>query len=220
MALTVVPVRADYADLVTFFSSLQDTVDAAIFPVLERTTDDIESAFGPRIQSSTDNYDWHRGIDVDGTLNSDTVVAPLKGYFYDYRYTASGGNIVILEHHFADFNNGSVTSVNYGGKTLTKFYTWHLHLYDDGVAANATGTDDIVSAFTVGHRRLSLMLHCAKSISARVCAESGARSALPEDRVIAALGLRPSHLEIVAAQVRARLNEVERQLRAEPIEAA
>lgn len=143
-------VRADYADLVTFFASLQDTADAAIFPVLGRGNDDIESAFGPRIQSSTDNYDWHRGIDVDGTLNTDPIVAPLKGYFYDYRYTAAGGNIVILEHHFADFNNGAVTSISYGGKTLTKFYTWHLHLFDDGVAANATGTGDIVSAFTVG----------------------------------------------------------------------
>lgn len=73
---------------------------------------------------------------------------------------------------------------------------------------------------SVGHRRLSLMLHCAKAVSARICAENGARSALPEDRVITALGLRPSHLEIVAAQVHARLNEVERQLRAEPIKAA
>ncbi|MFH1499130.1 MAG: HDOD domain-containing protein [Verrucomicrobiota bacterium] len=70
------------------------------------------------------------------------------------------------------------------------------------------------------HRRLSLMLHCAKSVSHRACADSGARPVSPDDRVVASLRLRPSLLENVVAHVRSRLNDVERQLRAEPNEAA
>jgi len=137
--------RANYADVVSFFGNLYASSDAAIFPVDGSGLPAIESAFGPRIQTSTDLYDWHRGIDIDGTLNTDSIVAPIKGYFYDYRTTASGGNIVILEHHLSDFG---VSSLSYDGKTFTKFYTWYLHLYDDEVAGNATSTDDIVSGWT------------------------------------------------------------------------
>ena len=139
--------RADYADLITFFETLAGSGNAAVFPVGPGSLDDVESAFGPREQSSTGNYDWHRGIDIDGEDMVDAVVAPLDGYFYDYRTTTSGGNIVILEHRFTDFGTPSIT---YAGQTLTKFYTWHLHLWDDEVAANGTSTDDLVSGYTAG----------------------------------------------------------------------
>jgi len=72
----------------------------------------VDFAFGPRQQFSTGKYDWHRGIDIDGELNIDVIVAPLDGCFYDYRTTASGGNIVILEHHFADFLDGVIPSIS------------------------------------------------------------------------------------------------------------
>ncbi len=137
--------RADYADVIEFFDDLHGTADAADFPVSGRDFSDIESAFGPRVQTSGGNYDWHRGIDIDGTLNTDPVVAALDGYFYDYRTLDAGGYIVILEHRFADFG---VFGLTYEGKSVTRFYTWYLHLYDDGLEGNDTSTDDIVSAFT------------------------------------------------------------------------
>lgn len=142
--------HAAYADLVNFFGALHQSAQAAVFPVDQRGLADVEGAFGPRVQTSTGLYDWHRGIDVDGTLNVDPVLAALPGTFNRFETTASGGNTVVLEHKFADFLGGSVPSIEYGGKTLTRFYTWHLHLFDDGIAGNGIGTADLVAGFAVG----------------------------------------------------------------------
>ena len=135
--------RADYEDIVDYFASINTNT---IFPVDTLDYDAIESAFGPRIQSSTDIYDFHRGIDIDanGTNAGDlSVVAPIAGVFYDYRTSASGGNIIIMEHNFP-------APINYAGKSLSKFYTWYLHLYDDGIADNGIGTNDLLSGYTKG----------------------------------------------------------------------
>ncbi|GAB5559171.1 MAG: hypothetical protein SynsKO_08180 [Synoicihabitans sp.] len=139
--------RADTISYDTFFANLHQSVNAAVFPVGPRTLDDVESAFGPRQQSSTGLYDWHRGFDVDGEDKVDSVVAALDGYFYDYRFSSRGGYTVILEHHFADFTADDVT---FQGANVTKFYTWHLHLWDDETANNGTSTDDLVSSYTEG----------------------------------------------------------------------
>lgn len=129
--------RADYQDVMDFFTGLNtDTV----FPVADRSLADVESAFGPRIQTSGGNYDWHRGIDIDGTLNTSLVVAPLAGYLHRYQFeSASSGYTVILRHELSDFG---VPSLTYEGATITRFYTWYSHLYDDGVANNGVGTGD------------------------------------------------------------------------------
>jgi hypothetical protein len=68
---------AAYQDVINFFDCINTTTT---FPVAGRTLSDLESAFGPRIQTSGGNYDWHRGVEIDGTLNTDLIVAPVEGY--------------------------------------------------------------------------------------------------------------------------------------------
>jgi hypothetical protein len=137
--------RADYDDLVNAFTTLRNDT---VFPVPGRGLDDLDSTFGPRMQASTGLYDFHRGIDVDGgnvggPVGIENVVAALDGTFYDYRFSASGGNTVILKHTFD-------TPISYQGQTLTHFYTWYLHLYDDGLTGNGIGTSDLVAGLNVG----------------------------------------------------------------------
>ena len=139
--------HADYDDVLSFFETLRGSGHAAAFPVSGGSLDDFESSFGPRNKSGSGNYDWHRGFDVDGTDMSSPIVAPLDGYFYDYRTTSSGGNIVILEHNISELGGGALT---YNDKSVTKFYTWYLHLWDDETAANGTSTDDLISGYTQG----------------------------------------------------------------------
>ena len=106
-------------------------------PVFGMTFDDVESTFGPREQTSTGNYDWHRGIDVDG-VEGDDILAAYDGVFYDYRFTDRGGYIVILRHELP-------STANLLGSTNSRvFYTWYVHLQDDGIDDNGIGTDDIV----------------------------------------------------------------------------
>jgi hypothetical protein len=137
--------RAAYVDIVNAFTALRNDT---VFPVSGRGLDDLDSTFGPRMQASTGLYDFHRGIDVDGgsvggPVGVEDVVAVLDGTFYDYRFSASGGNTVILKHAFD-------APISYEGKTLTHFYTWYLHLYDDGIANNGIGTADLVAGLNVG----------------------------------------------------------------------
>ena len=129
--------RATYQDVIDFFDDLNTTTT---FPVQGGSLSDIEGHFGPRIQTSGGNYDWHRGVDIDGTLNTDLIVAPLKGYLHRYQFeSTASGYTVILRHELSDFN---VSSLSYAGKTITRFYTWYNHLYDDGVTGNGVGTGD------------------------------------------------------------------------------
>ncbi len=139
-------VDAAYQDAINFFDGINATTT---FPVQGRTLSDIESAFGPRIQTSGGNYDWHRGVDIDGVLDTDLIVAPLKGYLHRYQYeSASSGYTVILRHEMSDFGTPSLTL---GGQTITRFYTWYAHLSDDGIDGNGTGTgDQFMSAYAVG----------------------------------------------------------------------
>jgi len=148
-ALAVFPnfsAKADYQDVIDFFNDLNDSTT---FPVQGGTLSDLESAFGPRVQTSGGNYDWHRGIDIDGTLNTDLIVAPLDGYLHRYQFeSASSGYTVILRHELSDFG---VPSLTYEGKTITRFYTWYSHLYDDGIDGNAVGTgDQYMDAYSIG----------------------------------------------------------------------
>lgn len=143
--LTAFTAAADYTDLMNAFVSLRNDT---VFPVSGRGLEDLDSTFGPRMQASTGLYDFHRGLDVDGgsvgdPVGIENVVAVLDGTFYDYRTSTSGGNTVILKHEFA-------TPISDQGKTLTHFYTWYLHLYDDGIAGNGIGSADLVSGLSVG----------------------------------------------------------------------
>ncbi len=105
-----------------------------LFPVDGKTFDDVESTFGPRIQTSGGNYDWHRGIDIDGIGNED-ILAVYDGLFYDYRFSTRGGYTVILRHELP-------SPVNLLGTLNSRvFYTWYLHLDD-------AGTSPIVNTWT------------------------------------------------------------------------
>ncbi|GAB4178300.1 MAG: hypothetical protein Fur0032_18730 [Terrimicrobiaceae bacterium] len=137
---------ASYQDVINFFVGEQSGTS---FPVQGRGLADVESAFGPRIQTSGGNYDWHRGIDIDGTDGSDLVQAVLPGYLHRYSWeSSSSGYTTILRHELSDFG---VPSLTYGGRTITRFYTWYSHLSDDGVDNNGVGTGDLyMDAFADG----------------------------------------------------------------------
>lgn len=133
--------HGDYADIISAFQGMHGST---YFPADTKSLDDVESAFGPRVQQSTGNYDWHRGFDVDApAVDAYGIVAAYDGTFYDYRTSFAGGYTVILRHTFD-------SPINYKTKTLNYFYTWYLHLYDDGIANNGVSTDDLVSGYSVG----------------------------------------------------------------------
>ena len=136
-ALSAQITTSEYDSLQSYFSSLHGST---FFPVDGGTIDDVESSFGPRIQSSTDNYDFHRGIDIDGT-QGDNILAVADGVFWEYREFSGGGHTVILRHEFDSPMTLNGTSYNY-------YYTYYMHLYDDGIGSNGTSTDDIVSSWT------------------------------------------------------------------------
>lgn len=155
MWIALSPCRADYQDVMNFFDSLNA---GTTFPVQGRTLSDLESGFGPRIQTSGGNHDWHRGVDIDGTLNADLIVAPLKGYLHSYQFeSSSSGYTVILRHELSDFG---VPSLSYGRHTITRFYTWYCHLFDDGIDGNGIGTgDQYMDAFSVNGGTYGPHLH-------------------------------------------------------------
>lgn len=127
----------EYASLQSYF---QGQHGSTTLPVQGMTYDAVESAFGPRIQHSTDVYDFHRGIDIDGN-EGDNILAATNGVFWEYRVFDGGGNTVILRHDF-----DSPKTIN--GNQYTHYYTYYMHLWDDGAGGNGTSTDDIVSGWT------------------------------------------------------------------------
>ena len=124
----------EYNALKTEFTALHGST---IFPVFGKTFDDIDSTFGPRHQHSTDRYDFHRGIDVDGT-EGDNILAITGGRFWEYREFSAGGHTVILQHDFAN-------PVTLNGNNYDHYYTYYMHLYDDGIQGNGVGTLDMIT---------------------------------------------------------------------------
>jgi murein DD-endopeptidase MepM/ murein hydrolase activator NlpD len=125
---------AEYGALQTYFQTLHGS---AQFPVAQKGFDDVESSFGPRFQTSTSKYDFHRGIDVDG-VEGDDILAVTGGVFWEYREFQAGGHTVILRHDF-----DSTKTIN--GRSYDHYFTYYMHLFDDGIANNGIGTDDIVA---------------------------------------------------------------------------
>ncbi|MEM8549209.1 MAG: M23 family metallopeptidase [Verrucomicrobiota bacterium] len=143
LVLSAASLCADYQDIVNFFQGLNDA--DTTFPVTGKGYNDIESAFGPRRQVSLGGqYDWHRGIDIDGGSVGDPVgvfdvVAAADGELYDFRTSVRGGYTVILRHEFDQ-------TYTYQGQNLDYYYTWYLHLADDGVGGTFTDdTSDIIN---------------------------------------------------------------------------
>lgn len=118
---------ASYDDIVAAFASLRTNT---AFPVEGKTFNDVEETFGPRRQPSlAGSYDWHRGIDIDGT-GGEHIVAVYDAQFEKLDYSASAGNYVVLKHTLP-------SAVTYGSnpdkQSWTTFYTYSMHLSDDSV---------------------------------------------------------------------------------------
>lgn len=127
---------SEYDSLRSYFQSLHGSTS---LPVAGITLDDVESTFGPRIQASTDLYDFHRGIDIDGD-EGDNVLAVTGGVFWEYRVFPAGGNTVILRHAF-----DAPKTIN--GKLYNYYFTYYMHLWDDEIPENGLSTDDLISGW-------------------------------------------------------------------------
>jgi murein DD-endopeptidase MepM/ murein hydrolase activator NlpD len=135
--LTAQITTAEYANLQTEFQSLHGA--QTFFPVAGKTTDDVESTFGPRIQHTTGLYDFHRGIDVDGTQGED-ILAVTGGVFWEHRTFDRGGLTVILRH---DFSN----PMTLNGNSYDHYFTYYMHLFDDQTQGNGVGTLDVINGW-------------------------------------------------------------------------
>jgi len=125
--LLPIAARAGYEDIVNAFTTIRTNTT---FPVQGKTFNDIEETFGPRRQPSlSGSYDWHRGIDIDGT-GGENILAAYGGTFEKLDYSASAGNYVVIKHTLP-------SSVAFGPNpdkaTWTTFYTYYMHLSADSV---------------------------------------------------------------------------------------
>lgn len=99
------------------------------------TTLTLSSPFGPRLQASESyRYDFHRGIDIPGTLG-DPIYAIASGTIYSVYEEGStsypdGGNVVIIKHTLS-------TPFTFHGQTVDKIYSESMHLNSFGSAAQA-----------------------------------------------------------------------------------
>jgi len=134
-----VSLTADALSYPTILNAMQALHGSTVWPVANSTPDDVESTFGPRWQTSTQRYDFHRGLDFDG-VQGDDIRAVADGVFWGYRDFSAGGRTVILRHEL-------VNPVTHDGVEYDYYYTYCMHLYDDGNEGNA-GTDDIISGWT------------------------------------------------------------------------
>ncbi len=115
-------------DLPSAFEAMQaDT----IWSVPNSPQDHISSTFGPRIKSSSNAYDWHRGLDIHGEIG-DPILSAYDGEFVGIRNYTSGGTTVIIEHQFPE-------PVEFQGHQITTWYTLYMHM--DEVAAYLVTAD-------------------------------------------------------------------------------
>lgn len=106
-----------YQGIVANFNAIKSQT---LFPVSGHSFEHLESTFGPRVRVSTGGYDFHAGIDIDAPLNT-PVLALYNAELWDVVTFANGGLTVVLRHSFPN-------PVDYNGKSLQYFYTFHMHL--------------------------------------------------------------------------------------------
>lgn len=126
----------EYQVLQNEFGALHGTTT---FPVAGKGFGDIESTFGMRFQISTQKNDFHRGIDVDG-VEGDAILAVTAGVYWETRTFFGGGLTVILRHNFS-------APVVLNGSSYSHYFTYYMHLFDDGVEGNGIGTEDITAGW-------------------------------------------------------------------------
>ncbi len=95
----------------------------------------ISATFGPRIMLGSEGeeqYDFHRGLDFDGT-EGDAITAIAEGEIYRaYREGntsyPNGGNVIIIKHSLAE-------PIAFHGKIVENVYSIYMHLSEWGESA-------------------------------------------------------------------------------------
>lgn len=149
VALLPAAARAGYEDIVDAFTTIRS---GTTFPVQGKTFNDVEETFGPRRQPSlSGSYDWHRGIDIDGT-GGENILAAYDAQFEKLDYSSSAGNYVVLKHTLP---SSVAFGTNPDKQSWTTFYTYYMHLSDDSVTlvndAGWTKGASISKGTTIGH---------------------------------------------------------------------
>ena len=100
--------------------------DKMVWPTPNSTVHNISSTFGPRIRSSCNCYDFHRGVDIHGEIGDD-VYASYGGVVKKVTTWGGGGKTIILEHQFP-------SSVDFNGASISRWYSLYLHLSEQLVS--------------------------------------------------------------------------------------
>ena len=110
------------APIMQYYDAFANMRSNFYWPTPMSDPDEISSTFGPRKKfSSGDRYDWHRGVDISGSLG-DEVLASYTGIVVKAEDVGDGGLTVVLEHSFTD------AVVQFHGHVVEKWYTYYNHL--------------------------------------------------------------------------------------------
>lgn len=101
-------------------AQFQGLYQSTAWPVKGGSYDDIISSFGPRTMYSENRYDFHRGLDIAGDLDT-KVKAATDGELFYQTYWEGAGNTIILRHTF-------ISPTFFQGKELIYYYTVYMHL--------------------------------------------------------------------------------------------
>ena len=142
VSLTTAPSHASSNNYIAVFAEMQSQ-DTFIWPCPASSASDISSTFGPRIKVSTNAYDFHRGVDISGTVG-DPVVAPYDGVVEQLAEFPDGGLSVVLRHEFP--TSGSSAKLFDNSNSTTLFYTLYMHL-DEMLVEEG---DDVSQGTTIG----------------------------------------------------------------------
>jgi murein DD-endopeptidase MepM/ murein hydrolase activator NlpD len=112
------PTDSEMANLRSIFST--SIRPYTYWPVEGTDTNDMSSAFGPRIQYTTGLVDFHRAIDINATKGT-PVFNVFNGFLFSIENYTSGGLTVIIKHTLP-------ISARYNEKTIKYFYTYYMHL--------------------------------------------------------------------------------------------
>jgi murein DD-endopeptidase MepM/ murein hydrolase activator NlpD len=124
VATILVSIPAIQGVTIDYITAFENINDGVFWPVPEASPTDVSSTFGPRIRSSCDCYDFHRGIDIHGEIGDD-VVATYGGSVKKKTVYNNGGLTLILEHSFTDW-----VKLHPDKKSTKRWYSLYMHLND------------------------------------------------------------------------------------------
>uniref|UniRef100_A0A7S2MHB6 M23ase beta-sheet core domain-containing protein n=1 Tax=Helicotheca tamesis TaxID=374047 RepID=A0A7S2MHB6_9STRA len=130
----------------TYIEAFQEIQDQVVWPCPQSPRDSIASAFGPRekITSGVISDDFHRGLDIMGSLG-DEIVAVYGGRVEKIHTYSGGGLTVILRHWFTE---GVKDVYLLPDKEPTdRWYTMNMHL--DGIAMHPTENRELEQYDTI-----------------------------------------------------------------------